>query len=156
MRPANQPLICVMSSFCRKVDTICAELRNYAEYSRNSSQTFRDNLSVPSSGGQKMIFGGFLTPEVGADRLTWYVDLKNYNYTLRNVPEEHRCWPTLTAVANWPRKRGWTPLMQWYLAGTNVCGQVSFQKLLNSYIKFSFAKSAFKIGRLNTVGTLRT
>jgi hypothetical protein len=39
----------MISGFCRKVEEIGAFLGCYAEYSGNSLQTFRDNLSVPLS-----------------------------------------------------------------------------------------------------------
>jgi len=40
---------CVISSFRRAVEEICALLGYHAAYSGNFLQTFRDNLSVPSS-----------------------------------------------------------------------------------------------------------
>jgi hypothetical protein len=39
----------MISGFPRQVDEICAPLGYYAAYSDNSLQTFRDNLSIPSS-----------------------------------------------------------------------------------------------------------
>ena len=43
----------VISGFRHDEDEICALLRCYAPYNGNSSPTFRDNISVPSSGVKK-------------------------------------------------------------------------------------------------------
>jgi len=53
-----------------KVDEIYALLGNYAVQSANFLSRFRDNLSVPSSRVKNPV--------------------RNYNYTMRNCPEEHR------------------------------------------------------------------
>jgi len=42
-----------ISDLHHEVDVICALLGYYAAYSGNSLSTFRDNLSVPSSGVKK-------------------------------------------------------------------------------------------------------
>ena len=57
---------CVISGFRCDVDEICPPLLCYAACNGKSSPTFRDNLSVPSSGDK----------------------IKIYHYTLRNNPEE--------------------------------------------------------------------
>ena len=57
---------CVISSFRHEVDDNCALLGCYAACSGNSLPTFRDNLSVPSSGVKK----GIWTIEDGTDRLS--------------------------------------------------------------------------------------
>jgi len=44
------PVMFVISGFRRKVDRNCALLVYYATSNGNSLPTFRDNLSVPSSG----------------------------------------------------------------------------------------------------------
>jgi hypothetical protein len=56
----------VISGFRRIVGEICALLGYYAASSHNPLPTFRDNVSVPSSG------------------------VKDYHSTLRNIPEERR------------------------------------------------------------------
>jgi len=62
----------MISGFRREVDEICALLGYCAAYSGNCLQTFRNNLSVPSS---------------RTDRLYRNV-FKNYHYALRNTPAE--------------------------------------------------------------------
>jgi hypothetical protein len=47
---------------------ICALLGNYAAYSGNSSPTFQDNLSVPSSRVKNLL--GFSTLEDGTNSLS--------------------------------------------------------------------------------------
>jgi len=46
----NCLLLCVISGFRREVDENCALLGYYAANSGNLLPTFRDNLSLPSSG----------------------------------------------------------------------------------------------------------
>jgi hypothetical protein len=58
----------VISGFRREVAENCALLGPYAASSGNSSPTFQDNLSVPSS--------GFLTIEDGTDTLSRNVGKK--------------------------------------------------------------------------------
>jgi hypothetical protein len=48
----------MISGFCREVDEILAVMRNYAVYSGNSLLMFWDNLSVQSSGFEKMGLSG--------------------------------------------------------------------------------------------------
>jgi len=67
----------MISCFGHKVDEILAVLRNYAAYSGNSLPMFRDNLLVPSSRIEKI--GPISCPET---------PVENYQYTLRNFPEE--------------------------------------------------------------------
>jgi hypothetical protein len=45
--------LCVISGLSREADEICALLRHYAAQSGDFLPTFRDNLSVPSSGVNK-------------------------------------------------------------------------------------------------------
>jgi hypothetical protein len=69
---------CVIWGFRRELDENCAVLGHYAASSGNSWLTFRDNLSVLSSSWPlKMEWIGF--PETS---------VRNYNYSLRNDPEE--------------------------------------------------------------------
>ena len=49
--------LCVISSFFREVEEMCALLGDYAAYSGNSLLMFRDNLSVKSSRVQKSWIG---------------------------------------------------------------------------------------------------
>jgi hypothetical protein len=66
----------VISGFHNEVDEICAHLGYYSTFSANSLPTFRDNLSVRSSGvkNSKEKFNkkdkDFLTPEDWTDRLS--------------------------------------------------------------------------------------
>ena len=60
--------LCVIAGFRREVAEKCALLGYYTASSDNFLTTFRDNLSVPSS--------GFKNPK------------GNYHYSLRNDPEE--------------------------------------------------------------------
>jgi hypothetical protein len=53
--------VCVISEFRRKIDENCALLGYYAAISGNFLPTFRDNLSVPSS-GVKNSKGSFWIP----------------------------------------------------------------------------------------------
>jgi hypothetical protein len=71
-------LFCMMSGFRREVDKNCALLGYYAASSGNLLQTFRDNLSVPSSGRTG-------SPKEGTDMLS------------RNNPERAR-FPHYSAV----------------------------------------------------------
>jgi hypothetical protein len=64
--------ICVISCFHREVDESCFLLGHYAASSRNSLQTFRDNLSSRVNKGQ---IGRAETP------------IRNCNYSLRNNAE---------------------------------------------------------------------
>jgi hypothetical protein len=81
-----------------KADEISSLLGSYATYSGNSLQTFRDNLSGPSSGdmvfsfvtGQYTLNIGEWPPENGTDWLSRNVR-KELDHTLRNIPEGRRC-----------------------------------------------------------------
>ena len=55
---------CVISGFRREVPENCAVLGYYAASSDNFLATFRDNVSVPSSGSR------ILEPEDGTDKLS--------------------------------------------------------------------------------------
>jgi hypothetical protein len=68
--------LCVISSFFREVDEMCALLGNYTAYSSNSLPMFRDNLSVTSSRVQKSWLGCLET------------SIRNYHYTLCNIQEK--------------------------------------------------------------------
>ena len=72
----------VISSFHCKVDENCALLGYYAASSRNFLPTFRDNLSVPSSGVKKA--RPLRMEPVGCPK-TW---ASNYHYLLHNSPEK--------------------------------------------------------------------
>jgi len=48
-QPTDTATPCVIASFRRQVDEICAPLGYYVAYSGNSLPTFLDNLPVPSS-----------------------------------------------------------------------------------------------------------
>ena len=61
----------------------CILLGYYAASSGNFLPTFRDNLSVPSSGFE------ILNPEDGNDRLFWNAGKSCRYFSLRNNPEEH-------------------------------------------------------------------
>jgi len=76
----------VTAGFHRDVDENCAVLGYSAASSGNFLPTFRDNLSVPSS-GVKNQFIGVLTLEDGAGRFSRN-GVINYHYSLRNDPEE--------------------------------------------------------------------
>ena len=56
---------CVISGSCREVDENCALLGCCAAYNRNALPTFRDNLSVPSSGVKMGPIGSLQTLEKG-------------------------------------------------------------------------------------------
>ena len=63
----------VISGFRREVDENCVLLGCYAASSGNFLPTFRDNISIPSSGFNKE-----------SKRI------RNYHYSLRNASEEFR------------------------------------------------------------------
>jgi hypothetical protein len=73
----------VISGFRREVAENCALLGCYAASSGNSLLTFRDNLSVPSSGienpNESLTMGPIGCPETS---------VRNDHYLLRNNPEE--------------------------------------------------------------------
>jgi hypothetical protein len=74
------------SGFRHDVEEICAFLGYYAAWTGNSVQTFRDNLSVPSSRGrkseEKAFFLDFLTLEDRTDRLSRNVSTELPLYTV--------------------------------------------------------------------------
>jgi hypothetical protein len=73
----------VISGFRHDVYEICTLLGYNAAYSGNSLLKFRDNLSVLSSRVKEI---RLKTGLVGCPETS----LRNYHYTLRNVPEERR------------------------------------------------------------------
>jgi hypothetical protein len=91
----NVEFVCVISSFRRDVDEICALQGYYAVLIGSSVPTFRDNLSHPSSRVKKskkkrkllwvsswpLKMGPMCCPETS---------VQNYNFMLRNIPEERR------------------------------------------------------------------
>jgi hypothetical protein len=91
---------CEILGFSREADEICAPLGYYAEYIGNSLPTFRDILSVPSSGvkkSKKFLLGShrsffldFLSLEDETDRLFRNVGKELPPYA-RNSPEERGC-----------------------------------------------------------------
>ena len=66
----------MLSGFLREVAENCALLGYYTANSGHFLLTFRDNLSVPSSGSR------FLTLRTGPE-----TSVRNYHYSLRNNPE---------------------------------------------------------------------
>jgi hypothetical protein len=76
----------VISGFHSEVAENCAILRCYVANGGNFLPTFRDNISVPSSGDQDFFL--FLTRKDGADRLS-QKSLRNDHYSPRDNPEEH-------------------------------------------------------------------
>ena len=63
-------LICLISGFRREVAENCVLMGYYAASSGNFLPTFRDNISVPSSGGQVLWVKEFLNPEEGTNTLS--------------------------------------------------------------------------------------
>jgi hypothetical protein len=74
---SKQPATCVISGFHRDVDGNCALLWCYLTSRSNLLPTFRDNLSVPSSGVKN-------PPEDGTDRLS-----RNFGKKLPLLAEQH-------------------------------------------------------------------
>ena len=66
----------VVSGFLREADDICAILGYYVAYGGNSLTTFREKLSV-------LEVGPIGCPETS---------VRNYQPTLRNIPEERRSY----------------------------------------------------------------
>ena len=83
----NILLQCVTPGSRREVDELCALLGYYAAYSGNSLPTFRDNLSVQSSKVKKFKMNWPLKMRQMSCLET---TVRNYHYTLRNIPEERR------------------------------------------------------------------
>jgi len=77
----------VISVFRREIADNCALLDYHAACSGNSSQTFRDNLSVPSSRVKKLRTVDFLPMQLeqmgSPETSVW-----NYHYTLYDIPEK--------------------------------------------------------------------
>jgi hypothetical protein len=67
----NYKLSCVIWGFRREVDDNCLLLGYYLAGSNNSLPNFRYSMLVPSSRVESSV--------------------RNYNYTLCNIPEERRC-----------------------------------------------------------------
>jgi len=67
----------MISGFCGEVDENCVLLDCYETSSGSYLPTFRDNLSVPSSGSK---MGPIGCPGKS---------VRNYHYSLRNNPEDH-------------------------------------------------------------------
>jgi hypothetical protein len=88
--PEIRNVFCVISGFRREVTENCALLGYYAVSSGNFLPTFRDNLSVPTS--------GFKNPTGFLDSLTLRMGPKgcpetsviNYHSSLHNNPTERR------------------------------------------------------------------
>jgi hypothetical protein len=83
----------VISDFRHDVDYICALLGCYAALSRNSVPTFQDNVSVPSSRVKKFkknIWASWPSEmgQIGCPETS----VHNYHSTLRDIPEEHKCF----------------------------------------------------------------
>jgi len=79
-----QNCIARFSGFLHEVDEICALLWYYSAYSGNFLPPFRNNLSVSSSTAKiswLLKMGPIGCPETA---------VKNYHYTLSNIPEERR------------------------------------------------------------------
>jgi hypothetical protein len=87
---------CVISGrLHREVEETCALLGYYSTFSGNSSPTFRDNLSVKSSGvkiSNKKVSKedkDFLTPQLGP-LVCPVTSVRNRQSTLHNTPEKRR------------------------------------------------------------------
>jgi hypothetical protein len=93
------------------VDKICALPRYFTTSSGNSLSTFRDNLSVPTSKvkqPQSWIYWPFKTEPMGCPETS----VKDYHSTMRNNPEECRCYiimllmlPLWSNITRWMRMR---------------------------------------------------
>jgi hypothetical protein len=90
----HRAFFCVISDFRREVHENCALLGYYATSSGNVLPTFRDNLSVASSGVKNPLKMG----PIGCPKRS----VRNYYHLLRNNPDERsshhalRLWGTRT------------------------------------------------------------
>jgi hypothetical protein len=76
----------MISSLCRELDETWTILGYYAACNGNSLPEFRDNLSGSSSRLNKMDFWPLKIGLIGCPETS----VRNYHYTLRNIPEEIR------------------------------------------------------------------
>jgi len=87
LAPLSTYKLRVSLGFHSEVDENCSLLGCYAANSGNALPTFRDNLSVPSSGFKNLLLGDFLPLKMETKGCP-ETSVSNYNYSPRNNPEE--------------------------------------------------------------------
>jgi hypothetical protein len=90
-----QETFAAISDVYRDADVICALLECYAASCGNPLPTFRDNVPVPYSRVKKSTSFGLLDFLNIVPICCTETSIKDYQTTLRNIPEERRPQETL-------------------------------------------------------------